>query len=605
MFRLRRRLIKNPAVRALAGWIGHHRGIFALVCVTGFLGSLFEAAGLTLVIPLLQGETEGKSLLSSVPVLSAIGDDLGSLALADRIRLIAVLLISTAILRGVLIAANRVLANRLQTSICHDLRMELYDQTVNTEVQFVENRKISEISTMLTYTIPTIGAIILRVGVVSAAISVVLLYAALMLAVSVPLTLVSVVSLLLVAYPIKVLLNNRLQRTAEAANEQLESFSQRILESINSIRLIHLLGIQRGMSQKYRESSDAYRAVDLRRTSLQSLVEPTLATGVALAGGLILIGGTVIESTTASTLTAMIFMLIVLSRLMPPAAAVTDLRAFFAAQEYYVTVLADYLSKHEKPYIVSGSRPLTELGQRVSLESVTFQYDSAERPALHGVSMEVPVLSTVGLVGPSGSGKSTIVGLIARLFDPSAGRIAVDGEDLRAFRLRDWRSSVAVVTQETFLFNDTVLENIRLGRPRAARDQVEEAARLGHAHEFIAALPLGYDTVVGDRGVKLSGGQRQRLAIARALLMEPKFLILDEATSQLDSESESLIQAAIAGLTGRCTMLVVAHRLSTVRSADSIVVLDAGRVVEVGTHDELTVAGGLYARLSSLQGVYA
>jgi len=233
-------------------------------------------------------------------------------------------------------------------------------------------------------------------------------------------------------------------------------------------------------------------------------------------------------------------------------------------------------------------------------EDVSFEY-TAGVPVLKHVSFESPVGSTTALVGSSGSGKSTLISLVAAFNRPQSGRILVDGRELTGLRLREYRSHIGVVLQENFLFDGTITENIRFGAPGATVEQVKEVARLAHCDEFIDRFDDGYDTVVGERGVKLSGGQRQRIAIARAILADPRILILDEATSSLDSESEAQIQDGLAALRAGRTTFVIAHRLSTIRSADQILVLESGEIVERGTHRELLANGGRYRELHDRQ----
>jgi len=222
-------------------------------------------------------------------------------------------------------------------------------------------------------------------------------------------------------------------------------------------------------------------------------------------------------------------------------------------------------------------------------------------PVLEGVDFFVPAGTVVALVGPSGAGKTTIVDLLARFYEPTAGAIEIDGTDIRDLRIASLRGALGVVSQDTVLFHDTVRANIAYGIEDAPLERVEAAARAAHAHDFAMKLPEGYGTVVGERGTTLSGGQRQRIAIARAVLRDPPVLVLDEATSALDTESERLVQKALKGLLAGRTVFVIAHRLSTIQRADRIVVVDGGRIVQQGTHDELMESGGLYRRLRELQ----
>lgn len=244
---------------------------------------------------------------------------------------------------------------------------------------------------------------------------------------------------------------------------------------------------------------------------------------------------------------------------------------------------------------------LGPLRRAIEFRNVSFGYANDSRSILRNVNLRIPAGAVVALVGESGGGKSTLTKLIPRFHDPDEGAVLWDGIDLRDARLKSLRRQIALVTQETALFNDTVRYNISYGRPDATQEEIEEAARIAFAHDFITELPHGYDTVIGERGIFLSGGQRQRIAIARAVLADAPVLILDEATSALDTESERLVQRALARLMQGRTTVVIAHRLSTVRRADLIVVMERGRIVETGTHTELLARGGLYRRLYELQ----
>ena len=243
---------------------------------------------------------------------------------------------------------------------------------------------------------------------------------------------------------------------------------------------------------------------------------------------------------------------------------------------------------------------LTDVAGEIRLEHVSFEYKE-NVPVLRDVSLVAPAGTTTALVGSSGSGKSTLISLVMAFNRPQAGRVTIDGKDLQSIRLRDYRSLLGVVLQDNFLFDGTVAANLSFSKPHATRDEVEAVSRIAHCHEFIMSFPDGYDTIVGERGVKLSGGQRQRVAIARAILADPKILILDEATSSLDSESEALIQDGLRALRQGRTSFVIAHRLSTIQSADQILVIEKGQIVERGTHEELLAADGRYRQLYDKQ----
>jgi ATP-binding cassette subfamily B protein/subfamily B ATP-binding cassette protein MsbA len=271
-----------------------------------------------------------------------------------------------------------------------------------------------------------------------------------------------------------------------------------------------------------------------------------------------------------------------------------------AAMERVFDILERRPEKPDVPYAVDTPYPIRE----IRFDAVHFEYRE-NLPVLHDVSLRVPAGSTVALVGPSGGGKTTLTDLVARFHDPTTGAILVNGIDLRTLRLAGYRQRLALVPQEVFLFDGTVRDNIAYGRRGAEESAIVDAARRANAHEFIERLPEAYDTLIGERGVKLSGGQRQRISIARAILADPEILILDEATSNLDTESEQLIQASLADLLSMRTTFVIAHRLSTITHADMIVVMNHGRIDEIGTHSELMAQEGLYRDMVERQQRFA
>jgi subfamily B ATP-binding cassette protein MsbA len=293
--------------------------------------------------------------------------------------------------------------------------------------------------------------------------------------------------------------------------------------------------------------------------------------------------------------------LLILLRLLPLISQLNSLRSGFANTAASVDIVAEFLSRQNKPFMGTGKVLYKKLEREIEFRNISFAYPGSDKLVLKNVSLSLPRGTTLALVGSSGAGKSTMAYLLPRFYDPTSGDISLDGVNLRDLDLNSLRKVMGIVSQDTFLFNDSVRNNIAYGRIEATDEEILMAAKRANAYEFISKLAQGFDTQIGDRGVMLSGGQRQRLAIARALLQNPDILVLDEATSALDSVSERLVQAALDELSRDRTTLVIAHRLSTIQNADQIAVLDQGSVVEVGKHEELLAKGGYYSRLYSIQ----
>lgn len=383
----------------------------------------------------------------------------------------------------------------------------------------------------------------------------------------------------------------------QVSGAQLE-ITARITEDIQGLRLLHSSGQLQAADQAVRaRMGDLERS--LRRQSrlvevigpLSNLL-PIVAIAVIGAASLLVFG-----NKSSGVLPSLVTFVLALQRLNIRLSAIARIFTVLSENAGRLGRLNSLLVSGGKTYVRDGGVPFAGLQRQIRLEAVQLHYGGDGPAALKGIDLQIEKGSTVALVGPSGAGKSSIADLLVGLYEPSQGRILIDGLDLCSLELASWQQRIGVVSQDTFLFNLSLAGNIAFGCPWATEEQIRQAAAMAHAAGFIESLPEGYDTVVGERGFRLSGGQRQRIALARAILRDPELLILDEATSALDSESERLVQEALEGAKRERTVLVIAHRLSTVVNVDQICVLDQGRIVEQGTHLELLARGGRYENL--------
>jgi subfamily B ATP-binding cassette protein MsbA len=372
-------------------------------------------------------------------------------------------------------------------------------------------------------------------------------------------------------------------------------------ETISGIRLVKASGTEAYEEGRFAEGSNKYARSSLKLTRLALLAPPvTEIIGTVIAVLILWIGAWQVLSSGSMTGATLLAFLTLVLRLLQPLKQLSQMRTTAQSSLASAERLFEILDSPAEFQRDRGTRDLATFDRYLEFENVSFSYGDA--PVLSSIDLSASKGEVVALVGPSGSGKSTLVDLIPRFYEPTGGRILLDGIDIRDIKLPVLRSLTGIVSQETVLFHDTVRSNIAYGATnRYTQEQIEAAARAANAHEFIMELPRGYDTLLGERGTRLSGGQRQRLAIARALLTDPPILILDEATSALDTESERLVQEAVDRLLQGRTVFVIAHRLSTITHADQILVLERGEIVERGTHAELLARRGAYHRLYSLQ----
>jgi subfamily B ATP-binding cassette protein MsbA len=572
------------------------------IVAAGMAASLLEAAGIAIFIPVLEGLNPRQS--SAIPFpLNQVTGWLSEMPLPERLRMVALLSVGVFGLKGIALYLGGVLGARLEVSATNLQILRCYLSMLGSRPSYFHRQKGAYLHTVMRQHVGRFGHYARSIAeTIPSALTFFVLLGMLIL-VSLPMTLLAAGLAIVSSLGIQ-----RMHRFAVDAGKNVSktnvALDATVLDTIHGYRTIKIFVRTRDMIQKFQKDIDLWGKNLVAVAKLQAISRPILEMTSVVGLAILLVMGSYTflrQDTDGVRLELLLTFLLIFFRLLPPLANLNKIRVSVATIIPICQEVEQFIRDFQSEQVNDGGKTFPGLKETIGIKDLSFHYENNPQWVLKDVTLSIPKGSRVGIVGSSGAGKSTVADLLLRFYDPQQGKILIDGIDLKEFDLASWLNTIGVVSQDTFLFNDTVRNNIAFSFPRASREEIERAAERAHIHDFIMTLPQGYDTRIGDRGVLLSGGQRQRMSIARAILKNPEILIFDEATSALDTKSEQIVQKALDEVARGRTVISIAHRLSTVADSDIIFVLEEGRIVEQGTHDDLLNSKGLYHKLVLMQ----
>jgi len=577
---------------------------FAAVIVFSLIAAFGELLSIALFLPILESfRPEAATHISDhLPKLIGFAANyLERFEVLDRIRLIAILLLVVESGKAVARYISGRLGYKFKIKVDKNLRMRCFDSLMSAGLKYIHKEKIANLFTIINnFTGNTSQVVYLFVTMVPDTFLSLVSFA-ILLSISVKMTVVTFFFSLLTVWALGSL-TNLTKRLGQNVNRAAVKLNHTGFEILSAMMLIRVFAREKDVEKKFETAVDDVQDKAYKKGLLEAAISPLATTMLVLVVVVLLIVSTYILQVEAEYwLEMLILFLVVFSRLGGPLGRINLQRTQIVSQAHSVQVVKEFIDHQDKEVLPEGDRRFDNLNDAIEFDHVRFGYELTEEEVLKDVSFRIPKGKMTAIVGGSGSGKSTLIALISRLYDVSGGRILADGVPLQDFRARSWRSKIGIVTQNTVLFNDSLLANIKFGKPEATMQEVEAAVNQANAQGFIEQMKDGYQTQLGDRGIRLSGGQAQRVAIARAILIEPQILLLDEATSALDTSSERQVQKAIDLVSRERTVVVVAHRLSTIRNADNILVLEEGKLVEQGNHEQLLAKQGAYWKYVRMQ----
>ncbi len=581
----------------------------AVICM--MVSSGMGGVSLGVIIPLVDNILTGRTIAipgaqSPPEFIVSLIDRVNSFPKVALLNWLIIIIALIFLIKEVFLFFQTYFMAKLGQSVLRDVRLTIYKKLLQLSNDFYTDMRTGELVSRITFDVGIIVNSITE-GLTDLLLQPIQLcmYLAILISIKVyfsiswTLTLITILVFPVVAYPI-IKIGKKLRKISTATQESMSDINSLLFETIYGIGIVKSFSAEKYQIDKFRGHNSRYFKMLMKSVKRMAVISPLGEfVGVVCMIVVLWLGGKeVVEGRLSAG--AFIAFLAALLSLIKPFKRLSRLYGINTQAVAAITRIFKVLDREPSIKDRPDAITLSGLNDSIEFKDIDFSYESGPI-VLKNINIHLPKGKILAIVGLSGAGKSTLVSLLPRFYDPKKGKVLVDGKDIRDFAISSLRDFIGLVTQETILFNDSICNNIAFGRPEAKIEKVIDAAKVANAHDFIIKMTKGYDTFIGDRGTKLSGGEKQRIAIARALFKDPPILILDEATSQLDTDSERLVQEAIDRLMAHRTVFVIAHRLSTVEHADNIVVLDSGKIVEKGTHNELLHAQGLYKRLYDLQ----
>lgn len=576
--------------------MAHNPQIFTCFILLSVAAALTEGAGVSLIAPLLDSinPTSGRTAFSGIPLLGAVGQYFSAIEGEWRIIALAGVLAAVLIIRGALQFSVDFLGASMPSRLLQRFSQESFSSLLFVNMAYINETNRGELISAINIHPGRAILLLKNFAALIASTFVLFTYGALMMLVSWQMTIMAAIFVSAMFFLLRRFTAGPLRHAGQELSLASIELSSLVQESLNGLKFIRLAAAEDLVNKRFQHALDRQVSAQRKMAAVAATSSPFFSTLAGIFICILLCVASVVNSGSNGTWVGSILMFVfLLFRMLGPISAINNARVHILSDLDALDRLEEFRRTtkcHRQP---DGTKALPSFEREITFNNISFTYGQ-NITVLRDLSFTVKRGELVAVVGPSGAGKSTLANLLARLYDPTQGGILIDGTDLREYRVSDWRRQISFVTQDGFIFNDTVTNNLCFPHTGIPQEKVVAAARMAAANAFIESLPQGYDTPLGDRGVRLSGGQQQRIAIARAILADPAILIMDEATSHLDSVTEHQIQEAVDNLSRNRTMLVIAHRLSTVRKADRIIVLVNGSVVEQGRHAELIERKGMY-----------